>query len=95
MSNMENFYQNPLLKGMSPEKLQFLQSFTSSDKPTDVKEMTPFLLAVLSSAKTNNIHFTEAETNLIIGLLKQNMPEAEAKKADKIIRLMKGRNGSS
>lgn len=92
---MDQFYQNPLLQGMSPEKLQFLKSFASAKKPTDMKEMTPFLLSALSSAHSKNIHFSEAESSLLITLLKQNMSEEEAKKADKIIHLMKGRNGSS
>lgn len=85
---MEDFYQNPLLQGMSPEKLQFLKNFASAKKPTDMKEMTPFLLSALSSARSKNIQFSEAESSLLIGLLKQNMSEADAKKADKIIRLM-------
>lgn len=85
--------QNPLLKSMAPEKLQFLMNFASADKPTDMKEMTPFLLKALSQARAKNIQFSESESNLLIGLLKQNMPEEEAKKADKMIQLMKGRRG--
>ena len=38
---------NPLLADMSPEKLQFLMNFATAKKPTDIKEMMPFLLLSL------------------------------------------------
>ena len=42
---MENdFWNNPGLKNMSPEKLQFLMNFASKEKPTNIKDMMPFLL---------------------------------------------------
>ena len=45
---------NPLLADMSPEKLQFLMNFATAKKPTDIKEMMPFLLSAMNSAKSNN-----------------------------------------
>lgn len=89
------FQNNPLLQNMAPEKLQFLMNFASSQKPTDIKEMMPFLLATMNSAKANNIQFTDPETELLITVLKQNMSEGEAAKADKIIQLMKSRKSGS
>ncbi|MCI5872233.1 MAG: hypothetical protein PUJ55_01310 [Clostridiales bacterium] len=89
------FQNNPLLQNMAPEKLQFLMNFASSQKPTDIKEMMPFLLATMNSAKANNIQFTDPETELLITVLKQNMSEEEAAKADKIIQLMKSRKSGS
>lgn len=86
---------NPLLANMSPEKLQFLMSFASSEKPTDIKEMLPFLLSVSNSAKAKDIQFTDPETELLVNILKQNMSADEAKKADKIMQLMKNRRSGS
>lgn len=86
---------NPLLKDMSPEKLQFLMNFASSPKPKEMKEMLPLLLTTMNSAKANNIQFTDPETELLIMILKQNMSEEESKKADKIIQLMKSRKSGS
>lgn len=89
---MENdFWNNPLLKSMSPEKLQFLMNFASKDKPTEMKDMMPFLLNTMNTAKSKDIQFTDPETELLVSLLKQNMTEEEAAKADKIIRLMRER----
>lgn len=79
---------NPMLKNMSPEKLQFLMNFAGSQKPTDIKDMMPFLLGTMNSAKEKNIQFTAPETELLVQILKQNMSEEEAAKADKILKLM-------
>ncbi len=89
---MENdFWNNPMLKSMSTEKLQFLMNFASKDKPTEMKDMMPFLLSTMNTAKSKDIQFTDPETELLISLLKQNMTEEESAKADKIIRLMRER----
>ena len=82
---------NPMLKNMSPEKMQFLMNFANAKKPTDMKEMMPFLLSTMNSAKKSNIQFTGPETELLITILKQNMSADEADKADKIIKLMSER----
>lgn len=82
---------NPMLKNMSPEKLQFLMNFAGSQKPTDIKDMMPFLLGTMNSAKEKNIQFTTPETELLVQILKQNMSEEEAAKADKILKLMQNR----
>ena len=94
---MENdfFKNNPVFKSMEPEKLAFLMNFSNSKKPTEMKDMVPFLLGAISSAQKQDIHFTQPETELLITILKQNMSPQEAEKADKIIRLIKERNGLS
>lgn len=79
---------NPLLADMSPEKLQFLMNFATAKKPTDIKEMMPFLLSAMNSAKSNNIQFSEPETDLLFQILKQNMSAEESAKADKIMNLL-------
>lgn len=90
---MENdfFKNNPVFQNLSPEKLSFLMNFANSKKPTDFKEMAPFLIGTLNSAKKQNIQFTKPETELLISILKQNMPPEEQKKAERIIQLMKER----
>ena len=92
---MDAFKTNPVFQNLSPEKLSFLMNFANSKKPTEMKDMMPFLLGTLSSAKKQNIQFTKPETELMISILKQSMSPEEAEKADKIIRLMKERSGQS
>lgn len=86
------FENNPLLKEMAPEKLQFLMNFANTKKPASMQEMMPFLLSFANTAKSNNIQFSNSETELLINLLKQNLSPQEAAKADKIIQLMNSRN---
>ena len=86
---------NPLLQDMSPEKLQFLMNFATSKKPTEFKDMMPFLLSAMNTAKENDIQFSDPETELLITILKQNMSKEEAQKADKIIQLVKSRRSGS
>ena len=48
---MENdvFKTNPVFQNLSPEKLSFLMNFANSKKPTEMKDMMPFLLGTLLS----------------------------------------------
>ena len=78
---MENdvFKTNPVFQNLSPEKLSFLMNFANSKKPTEMKDMMPFLLGTLSSAKKQNIQFTKPETELMISILKQSMSTPSVK----------------
>ena len=50
---------NPMLKNISPEKLEFLMNFASAEKPNDIKDMMPFLLGIINSSKKQNIQFSD------------------------------------
>lgn len=86
---------NPLLADMSPEKLQFLMNFATAKKPTDIKEMMPFLLSAMNSAKQITSSSVNRRTDLLFQILKQNMSAEESAKADKIMNLMKNRRSGS
>lgn len=93
--NNDFFKNNDALGSLSPEKLEFLMNFANAKKPTDMKEMMPFLLHSINSAQKSNIQFTSNETDLLIQLLKQNMSPEEVEKADKMIQLVKERRSGS
>lgn len=85
-----NLFQNhPEFNNLSPEKLAFLMNFANSKKPTQLQEMMPFLMSSLSQAKKENIQFTSSESDLLIELLKQNLPAEDVKKVDMMLRIMK------
>lgn len=86
--NLDFLKGNPALNNMSPEKLQFLMEFASNEPKGDAKSMAATLMSTVSSAKHKGMTFSPTETGLLIEILKQNMSEAECKKADKIIALM-------
>lgn len=85
------FKNNAALGNISPEKLEFLMNFASMKKPTQMKDMAPFLLSAMNSAKKQNIQFSQPETELLFQILKQNMSPEEAAKAEKLMQFMKER----
>lgn len=79
---------NPLLSGMDTEKLQFLMNFAQKDKPSNMKDAMPFLLANMNIAKKQNISFSKPEIQLIAELLSKNLSPAEKSKLNRIMSMM-------
>lgn len=71
---------NPALKNISPEKLNFLLQFAQENNNKNPKDMVPLFLAASSSARKNGMTFSNAESALILEIMKQNMNEEEKKK---------------
>lgn len=80
---------NPQLKNVSPEKLQFLMEMANKEKGVSTKDMVAALMATSSMAKNKGVGFNSSETDLIVEVLKQNMNENDKKKADMILGMMK------
>lgn len=86
---MDNiFNNNPLLSGMDPLKLQFIMNFAQKEKPKNMKEAMPFLLANMNLAKKQNINFTNPEIQLIAEILSKDLPDSEKTKVNKIMSMM-------
>lgn len=84
----QSFFNNPAFSNMSPEKMQFLLSFAQKDKPTNMKDVMPFLMANMRQAKNQNLDFTKPEVQLICELLSKDLPPAEQERVKKIMSLM-------
>ena len=82
-----NLFQNPAFANMSPEKMQFLLSFAGKSKPTNSKDIMPFLLANMKQAKAQNLDFTRPEVQLICEMLSKDLPEAERARVQKLMAL--------
>lgn len=87
--NLDFLQNNPQLNNIDPKKLDFLMNLASENPPQNTKDMANVLMGAATSAKQNNMEFTSDETDLLVGLLKQNMSPQEQKKADQILMLMK------
>ena len=83
-----NLLNNPLLNDMSAEKLEFIMNFASKDKPTNMKDAMPFLMANMNIAKKKNINFTAPEIQLIAEILTQNASPSEKAKINRIMSMM-------
>ena len=86
-----NIFNNPLFQNLSPEKLQFLMEFQNQQKPKDANNAAPFFMNTMQQAQQQGIQFSQDESSLLINLLMQNMPEADRKKAEMILMMMKMR----
>ena len=86
MDNILN--NNPLLNGMDPEKLEFILNFAQKDKPANMKDAMPFLLANMNLAKKQNINFSKPEIQLIAEILTKDLSPAEKSKVNRIMSMM-------
>ena len=73
---------------MDPEKLEFILNFAQKDKPTNMKDAMPFLLANMNLAKKKNIRFSNPEIQLIAEILTKDLPKNEKDKVNRIMSMM-------
>lgn len=83
-----SFLNNPMFQSLPREKQQFLQAFAAQPHNGNANELAGQLSNAAMQAKTQGLSFTDAETTLLIDMLKQNMSLEEQKKADRIIQLV-------
>lgn len=73
---------------MDPLKLQFIMNFAQKEKPTNMKDAMPFLLANMNLAKKENINFSKPEIQLIAEILTKDLPTTEKEKVNRIMSMM-------
>ena len=84
----DSLLNNPLLNGMDADKLQFILNFAQKDKPTNMRDAMPFLLANMNLAKKQDINFSNPEIQLIAEILSKDLPATEKAKINKIMSMM-------
>lgn len=82
------FKNNPELLGMSPEKIEFIKAFANMDKPKNMNQAMPFLIAQMNQAKKKNINFSKPEVAFICEILSQNLPPEEKERVRKLLQIM-------
>lgn len=86
---MDDFlFNNPIFQGMDPEKLNFIMQFVSKDKPKNMNQAMPFLLANMNIAKKQNIQFSNSEVHMIAEILCKDLPPEEQAKVQKILSML-------
>ena len=79
---------NPLLKNMDPVKLNFIKNFAQKEKPAQLKDAMPFLMANMAQAQKQNIRFSNPEIRLIAEILSHNLSEKEKEKVNRLMSMM-------
>lgn len=86
---MDEFLQNnPLLNGMDPVKLNFILNFASKEKPKNMRDAMPFLMANMNLAKKDNIQFSNSEIHLIADILCKDLSPEEQAKVKRIMSML-------
>lgn len=86
---MNDWTQNPNLKGIDPAKLSMLQTLATQGSGKNQNELLPFLMAAASNSKKNGMQFTPQEMNLIIEVLKSGKSPEETARMDQMLNMMR------
>lgn len=87
MSN-NKWMDDPLLNGISNEKLEALTKIIEGAKGMDPKQMFTYFIQQSNMAGKQGINFTNAETELILNVLKEDMSPEEIKRIDMVKQIM-------
>lgn len=88
--NPSDLLNNPQLSNISPDKLAMLMELAKNNAATgSPQEMAASLKNASETAKKEGMNFSSGERDMIIEVLKQNMPPQEQKKVDLIMGMMK------
>lgn len=71
---------DPRLKGMSPEKLQYLAHLAETVEQTPKDRLMPLFMSI--AAGTGQFRFNDDETDLIVSIMTSRMSAAEKKKVE-------------
>ncbi|MDO4324540.1 MAG: hypothetical protein Q4E24_00680 [bacterium] len=70
-----NWKQDPRLKNMSPQKLEFLEQLAEKAKHASKTELLPLLLNI--SRQNPSMNFTDEETELLVSILTEHFSPKE------------------
>ena len=83
MSN-NKWMDDPVLAGISNDKLEILTKIIEGAKGMEPKQMFTYFIQQSNKKKKKGIHFTNAETDLILNVLKEDMSPEEIKRIDMV-----------
>ena len=79
MSN-NKWMDDPVLEGISNEKLEMLTKIIEGAKGMEPKQMLTYFIQQSNAAGKQGINFTNSETDLILNVLKEGMTPEEIKR---------------
>lgn len=88
---MENkdWMNNPALKDIDPVKLELLTQMVTQAESKNKDELLPFFLSINKEAIKRGINFNDAETDIILNILKTKMSPQDIKKIETIRNISK------
>ncbi len=80
----KDWMNNPALENIAPIKLKLLTEMVESAETKKKDELIPFFLSINSRAASQGIIFNDAETEIILNVLKKKMSPQDIKKIETI-----------
>ena len=80
--NQAGWQNDPTLKNMDLKKLAFLSELASQSGGKSMDTLLPFLISANKNANSMGLQFSDAETDLIVNLLKSRMSPQEQSRID-------------
>lgn len=87
--NQNEWMNDPLVAGIDPVKLQFLQMLVFESKNLSRDQMIPFLMSVAKKGKDSSISFDDHEIEVIVAALRKYSSPEEVEKINKLMTLKK------
>lgn len=78
----EAWRQDPRVKTMKPEKIQFLSDLTAQIEKTPKNQLMQKFLSLTLEANQRGISFSDQETDLLVSILVPHMNPADRGKID-------------
>ena len=86
---MNEWMNHPLLKNMNPVKYNLIQMAATKTAGKSGKELMPIMMALITSANKQGIHFTPDEITLILDIIKEGKTLEQKAQIDSTIQMVK------
>ena len=88
--NIPEWFQDPRIKDISPDKLTFLLNLAKQIEGKNQKQAMPVLMGAVASASRQNLQFTPEEFQLIFEIMKEGKSPEEKRKMDEMLKKARG-----
>lgn len=85
----EDWMNDPVLSGISNEKLKILTDIVENTENMDAKQLLPYFIKASNEATKQGASFTDAETDAILNVLKARMTPKEQQRIETVKKLAK------
>ena len=87
MTTVDEWMNNPALKGIDPAKLELIRMAAARTRGKTGRDLAPVMLALITSANKQGIRFSPEEVSLILDILKEGKSKEEQEQIERTIRM--------
>ena len=87
MMTVDEWMNNPALKGIDPAKLELIRMAAARTSGKTGRDLAPVMLALITSANKQGIRFSPEEVSLILDILKEGKSKEEQEQIERTIRM--------